>query len=382
MKTMLVRALAPTIAAVGLALAPAARAAEGVSCGHGNPAQILPLSVSTPLYGTATGYYTVPAGRPRALVVFSHGFEASPTRWFGAMQLISAKTRAITIALYNPGDVIVPGNPPTPANQGTRGWWVTEGAAAGIAAAQLFDRSRRSLARAEFVDYGVSMGGNTSGLMAAAGAKRSHGRPLFDYWFDIEGATNVIETYLEAKAVGATGNAYANDAWQAIQADAGGQSPDQNPQGYEGLDVVAHAPAIKASGIKGVVMVQGALDGLVPYDQTREMEAALAAVGVPTDLYTALTKQPGTNSGTTLDQYIPVPHDSPFAGHGSEGDLNHTVTGTGIALLARTLLGQIPPPACHREFLIDGTAGSLLNPGASPLIVPDPATTPDPPCPA
>ena len=101
MKTMLVRALAPTIAAVGLALAPAARAAGGVSCGHGNPAQILPLSVSTPLYGTATGYYTVPAGRPRALVVFSHGFEASPTRWFGAMQLISAKTRAITIALYN-----------------------------------------------------------------------------------------------------------------------------------------------------------------------------------------------------------------------------------------------------------------------------------------
>jgi hypothetical protein len=61
-----------------------------------------------------------------------------------------------------------------------------------------------------------------------------------------------------------------------------------------------------------------------------------------------------------------VPHDSPAAGHGGEGDETHTTTGTALKLLTDTLRRTIPAPSCHREFLVDGTTRT---------IEPDPATT-------
>ena len=54
---------------------------------------------------------------------------------------------------------------------------------------------------------GVSMGGNMSGLaLALAGANditRSNGKPLFDYWIDVEGSVNLVETYMAARGAAA-----------------------------------------------------------------------------------------------------------------------------------------------------------------------------------
>jgi hypothetical protein len=306
------------------------------------------------------GFYIVPSRRPTGLVVFSHGFQSAPTRYGKAMTDVAQATGVITVAMYNPGEKILAGG------NDTRGWRVREGARAAIAVAELFDRACPRLGAGTFVDYGVSMGGNTSGLIAATRATRTSGRALFDYWFDVEGVTNVIETYVEARVVAPTGNATATAAIAAIEEENGGRTITDDPAAYRDLAVVSHARDIAAAGIKGVVMVHGAGDGLVPHDQTREMEALLTQAGVPTDVYTALTKSPGTDSGTTLDGDAPVPHDSPASGHGGEGDETQTTTGTALKLLTETLRGKIPPPSCHREFLVDGTTRTLQ---------PDPAAT-------
>src|SRR5437588_96441 len=87
------------------------------------------------------------------------------------------------------------------------------------------------------VAYGISMGGNTSGLAAASHAIRHDGRPLFDYWWDIEGATNVIETYAGAAALAQTGNTFATQAQQDIEAEMGGPL-EQRPDAYASHAVV------------------------------------------------------------------------------------------------------------------------------------------------
>ena len=72
-----------------------------------------------------------------------------------------------------------------------------------------------------------------------------------------------------------------------------------------------------------------------------------------------VTHGPGSEAGTTLDGYLPVPHDSPFAGHGSETSNTQLVIKTGFDRLA-TYFNSGDAPAC-REFVVDGTTG--LNAG-------------------
>ena len=55
------------------------------------------------------------------------------------------------------------------------------------------------------------------------------------------------------------------------------------------------------------------------------------------------------------DGYVPVAHDSPFAGHGSETSNTQLVIKTGFDRLA-TYFNSGDVPAC-REFVIDGTTG-------------------------
>src|SRR5439155_21534488 len=152
------------------------------------------------------------------------------------------------------------------------------------------------------IAYGVSMGGNASGL-ALAGTTKQH---LFAWWFDVEGATNVIETYVEARAVALSGTTFAKDAQADIEDEMGGPI-EQHADRYMKGDVVARSADVVASGIKGVVMCHGVGDGLVPYDQSREMAAALRANGVPVDFTSFATRSSRSEAGTVVDGYVPVP---------------------------------------------------------------------------
>jgi dipeptidyl aminopeptidase/acylaminoacyl peptidase len=260
---------------------------------------------------------------------------------------VARRDGVITLAMDYRGSV---DGPPV------RGWQVAEGAEDSIAAARWFDERCRGLDT--IVAYGVSMGGNASGLAVAGKATRAGhpDRPLFDWWFDIEGATNVIETYQEARAVAASGNAFAVNAQADIEREMGGTF-EEVPDTYLDRTVVRRVDDVARSGIGGVVIVHGVGDGLVPYDQSREMATALRANGMPVQFFSVGTRPSGTEAGTTIDGYVPVAHESPFAGHASEASDNHLVGNIGFDRLHALFAGQ--RPSCDAEHAVDGTTGAF-----------------------
>jgi hypothetical protein len=118
-----------------------------------------------------------------------------------------------------------------------------------------------------------------------------------------------------------------------------------------------------------VVVVHGIDDGLVPYNQGRELSTGLAAAGVPVDMFTVGRRSPESERETTLSGYaggaVQEGYTSPLAGHASEKSTTHVVMVTAFDRLAELVRGNEPGP--HREFLVDGEAGTfaLLPPGGT-----------------
>lgn len=317
--------------------------------------EALPLDVTVD-GETAHGLYALPDTAPVGIVAFAHGYGHTSASWAHHLRRVATELDVITIAMDYRGIAITP--PSTPNGlPSSRGWNVSAGAEDTLAATHLFDAACPT---ADLnVIHGVSMGGNTSGLVAAAGATGADGTPLFDYWVDIEGATNVTETYLAAVAI-APANSTGANAKADIEAEMGGTLAEQ-PATYRERSIVTRADDIKAGGIKGVVLVHGLDDGLVPYNQSREMAAALAAAGVPYDLYTvgrrnAQSEQDTTISGNVGSRVDPA-YRSPLAGHASEKSTTNIVMTTGFERLAAIYADDVP--TCTRESLVDGDLGTV-----------------------
>jgi hypothetical protein len=126
---------------------------------------------------------------------------------------------------------------------------------------------------------------------------------------------------------------------------------------YAERTIVNRTQDIAASGIKGVYIAHGVVDGLVTHDEGRQLQVLLRAQGVPVDEDAFLTRSKTSEAGTTLDGYAPVPHDSPFAGHASEVSTTHDVGAAGFAALERLFKGSAPD--CT-DTVYDGTAGATL----------------------
>lgn len=332
--------LLPVLTALGaLAAAPVAHAS---ACSDAAAATF----ATEPKFGHA-GLYARPSADPADLVVMMHGYRNDSSSW-NAHLLEAADHGVLAFALDYPGIG------PTPD---LRGWNVQAGADASIEVAGAFLDDCPSITRVTVL--GVSMGGNSSGLAVAAHATRADGEtPLFDYWIDVEGVTNVIETYLEASAVGPV-NAFADGARADIEAEMGGTLAEV-PEEYLDHDIVYRTPDIAGSGLAGAIVVHGVDDGLVPYDQGREMATALVAFGIPTDVYTVLRRGQGesgtTITGTVLTNFDPS-YQSPLAGHGWEGSDTQLVIRTAIDRLWTLLGGAAPGP--YREFIVDGELGTI-----------------------
>lgn len=310
---------------------------------------------------TATGRYALPSRPPKALVVMAHGYGHTSASWVRHMRRVANEHGVIAVAMDYRGIEILPDS----NNDGlpeSRGWNVMKGAEDSIIAAQLFQRACRSLKTTAM--FSVSMGSNTGGIALALSRdlRRSDGGPLFDYWVNVEGAVNLIETYLSARAL-APANSTAANAKADIEAEAGGPI-EQDFSAYRERAVVARIDEIAASGVKGVVSIHGVDDGLIPYNQAREIHGLLARAGVPTHLYTIGRKSPESEKETTITGYLLGAVDpnyrSPFAGHASEKSETHIVMVTAFERLAEIL--NVGLSGTYRETFVDGEAGSFSTP--------------------
>ncbi|MFN2388829.1 MAG: alpha/beta hydrolase family protein [Actinomycetota bacterium] len=352
-------ALAGTVALPASGRTPRRARSEAVRCVDRRDVA-LPLTMRVEGEST-TGNYALPAGRPKGLAVYAHGYEHTSLSWVEHMKA-AARRGLIAVGMDYRGLKILKEREEHGYPQ-SRGWPTWTGAEDTIAATKLFQSACPSIETT--VIFGVSMGGNVSGLAVAMAAehKKPGGEPLFDYWVDVEGAVNVIETYIGARLLEPTGNETAVTAVEDIEAEMGG-SIDQEPQAYLDHAVVNRVDDIAASSVRGVVIVHGVDDGLVPYNQAREMAALLLGARIPTDFFSVGRKSPETERETTLTGYaagaIDENYRSPFAGHASEVSKTHIVMTTAFDRLWALFKGDAPGP--YREFMVDGELGIYPEP--------------------
>jgi prolyl oligopeptidase family protein len=335
-----VRALVPLLTALwALALPGSAAAAACV----GDPADVKPLTLTVG-GEPATGIVTLPATPPRGLVVFGHGAANTSDAWRKHMTTVSERDGVIAVAMNYRG-MIVTGRDEARGTETAHGWPAKAGGEDLVAAAQHFDAECPGLAG--IVLYGVSMGGNMTGLGVAAKAKRADGRPLFDYWFAVEGVHNLTETYQEARMV-APVNEFAAVTVQDIEHETGG-SLEAQPAAFAERTNLERVSDVAGSGLRGAILVHAFEDGTVPYNQSQEMTRALREAGVPTDLY-SVGGRGSDEKDSTLGGIAGA--QSGNAGHGWEGSDTHVVIQTGLDRL-NALLTRGEPAPCDRDFRVD-----------------------------
>ena len=295
--------------------------------------------------GRATGHFALPDRAPKALVVFAHGYGHTSYSWTHHMRRVSATHDAVTVAMDYRGTEIV-GTKPNGVPD-SRGWPAQAGAEDLVAAARFLQDKCRPIKTT--ILMGVSMGANMSGLAVALAPG------VFDQWIDVEGAVNVTETYLEASGVALSGNATAVNAQQDIEEEMGG-SFFEVPETYAERSVVTRAEEI-SSNVDGVTIIHGLDDGLVPYNQSRELATLLGLLQEPLDLFTIHRRSPDSEQETTGTGYVGgalcSDYRSPLAGHASEMSTTHIVMTTAFDQLARMLAdGYAPGP--YAETIVDG----------------------------
>jgi hypothetical protein len=328
--------------------------AETLGC-SGEPSSVKTLNIT--VAGVPTyGYYTLPSGTPKGVVVLGHGYPTTAESMVPLLSGISQRDGVIAVAMDYHGTVDLEG----PTGGTSRGWRVAEGAEDSIAAVHQFEAACQG-GNPRFVNsaFGVSMGGNMTGLAVSQHATRASGGGLFDYWFDVSGVTNVPEIYLDATAISLAPlgsiQQIGTNAKADIEAEMGGLPLLALPT-YLNRSPALRASEMKASGLKGVIVAHGVLDGEVTSDQSAQMVAALALAGIPTDYYTSVFKAPESPPGLTLDGDILglIPgYESPFAGH-----VNAVVLETALGRLDALYQEGAAPSGLH-VTVADGALGTF-----------------------
>ena len=300
----------------------------------------------------ASGFVAYPSTTPKGIVAFTHGYGHSGLSWSHHLRRVAEELNVVTVIMDNRGLRMLP-----PEKDGglpkSRGWNVSAGAADIIAATQSLEHCAK---RGMNTIFSVSMGGNTAGLALAEGVQRADkSGPLFDFWVDVEGATNVAETYIEARLL-APANQTAANALEDITAEMGGPM-ESDPNPYLERSVVLRVDDIAAGGLKGVAKVHGVDDGLVPFNQAREMVAALDAHRIPVQIVNVVRRTPESERETTATGYagsqLDPNYTSPFAGHASETSTVHVVMEAAWHRLTWMYRdGYLPD--CRQETVLDG----------------------------
>jgi hypothetical protein len=281
---------------------------------------------------TAHGLIAVPAGTPDALVVVTRGYQHSAESHRNHLRWI-AEAGAVGVAMDFEGDRF--------------DFPLARGAAETLAAIAYvegrFDFERRIL-------FSVSMG-TPVGAMVLVDLP-DH----FDYWVAAQPMANVLETYLEAKAICpaapfAPALSITCKAASAIENETNGGDPAEFPPR------MAVTRVAEFSGLDGVIVIHGPNDGLVPYNQGRELNEALRASLHTTDFYTVLRGEPGAGGTTITGHAMLGGHDDGLAGHGTESNETHTLTILSWDLTLRLLADDPSVIPANREFIVDRELG-------------------------
>lgn len=279
---------------------------------------------------SAHGRLALPAGEPKGLVVLLHGYNHDADDHDAHLAHL-ADEGFVAVAMDYRG-----------AHDGfplLAGAHDTEAATRDLLARFGFEHATM---------YSVSMGTAVAGIVLADMPG------VFDVWVDNEGLAMLHETWAGASALEPTGNPTAVTARAAIESECGG-TPATAPEAY-----LLRSAAVRASefrGLKAVILLHDTNDGLVPHNQGREMEAALAAQGIPTDFYTVLRGEPG-HEGTSLTGYAGLNVDG-LAGHGTEDDDAQAMTWISFAILDQVVTGAYELPTAHGQFVVDRDLGML-----------------------
>lgn len=235
----------PLVTALILLLTPAAASAAPAATGY-----------TVVVDGeTATGRMALPEyGTPTVLVVVCHGYGSSAANV--EKYVTDAAARGyIGVAMDYRG--------------ARTDWKVWAGWRDTVAAT--LDLKARYPTIVTTIIYGISMGGEVSGLSVAYAPPGT-----YQYWVEDSGVENLAEQW----------SAYPSFR-PAIEAETGG-TPSDVPQAYLDRSPLAQMDGIKAQGLKRAFVNHGVADTVVTTTQAHEMTAALVASGVPVSAYTWL----------------------------------------------------------------------------------------------
>ena len=314
------------LALMGVALVPAA---PSVPSG----ATVVDYWVASEGGALAHGLVTrLPEGEaPTAFLLILHGYGHQAESHRAHLQTLAEKgVLAVAMDYRGPQD----------------GFPLAAGAADSVAAA------RDLLARHPVEDsylYSVSMGT----AVAAMVVPELPG--VFDAWVIGEGLGVLHETWAGATLLKPSGNPTAVRAAEAIEQETGG-TPATVPLEYAKRSAALRVPEYEGFPI-GIILTHGLNDGLVPYNQGREMVGALRANGFKADFYTVVRGE-ARQEGTTLTGYAGQNVDG-LAGHGSEAARSHTLTGLTLDLLDRVLAKDPSVLPANRELVVDRGLGTL-----------------------
>ena len=201
---------------------------------------------------TATGRFAMTSNTPYVLIVFCHGF-GSAARNFDNYVLDAANRGYVGVAMDYRG--------------ARNAWKVGTGWRDTVAAT--LDIQARYPTIAKTIIYGISMGGEVSGLAVAYAPPGT-----YQYWVEDAGVENLAEEWSTLEGFR-----------PAIQAETGG-TPTDVPEEYLARSPLAQVTGIAAQGLRRAFVNHGAADTVVTPTQAQEMTAALVAAGVPVSSYT------------------------------------------------------------------------------------------------
>lgn len=280
------------------------------------------------------GYYQ--GSTPTRLVVFAHGLNHNVVDHWTQYMLRTTRPDVATVTTDYRDNLDFP---------------ILRGAHDTIAAT-LFALERFPSIETVYL-LGVSMGGAVSGTAIAESAHvTDDGSGLYDYWVALEPLTNLLEAWAEASGA-------LPEVAAGMEEDAGG-NPVEQPVAYQRRSPALRSSEMAALGLRAVAIVHPLNDGLVVYNQAREMATALVAAAVPTQLTTVLRHAEGQDAGTDGTGFfagilgLDDPNDEiRFAGHADEADAAHPVMRRGFEILEELLDGEYDESIPYMEHILD-----------------------------